>query len=397
MRILLVADAFPPTRTSAAVHMFDLAWELSNCGHEVVVITPKPNLNQKCIESVEIFGTLLTVRAPNTKDIGYFRRTVGEFLQPFIMFSAFKSSSESLLPLDGIVWYSPSIFFGPLIKRLKAHYRCRSYLVLRDLFPDWALDLGVLKKGLVYRLLKLIEHNQYDVADKIGVQCPANLDLITGGPQIRAKCEVLWTWLGGPPQSAKKCSIQVAETHLHGRTIFVYAGNMGVAQGMDMFIELAACLLARQDVGFMFVGRGSDAQHLRAVASEKGLNNVMFFDEIAPSEIPDLYSQCHIGLVALDPRHTTHNIPGKFLSYMKAGLPVLASVNPGNDLIGLIEDYQVGYVCTESSIELMLERALLLLDGLAQKESYTVRCGTMTDRLFSPDVAVNQIITALKE
>ena len=131
MRLLLVTDAFPPMRTSAAVHMFDLAWELSNCGHEVVVITPKPNLNQKCIESVENFGTLLTVRAPNTKDIGYFRRTVGEFVQPFIMFSAFKSSSVSLLPIDGIVWYSPSIFFGPLIKRLKAHYRCRSYLVLR--------------------------------------------------------------------------------------------------------------------------------------------------------------------------------------------------------------------------------------------------------------------------
>jgi glycosyltransferase involved in cell wall biosynthesis len=397
MRILLVSDAFPPLRTSAAVHMFDLAWELSRHGHEVVVITPVPNLEQRCIESVENFGTLLSVRVPKTKDIGYFRRTVGEFLQPFIMFSAFKSSSVSQFSLDGIVWYSPSIFFGPLIKRLKARYRCRSYLILRDLFPDWAVDLGVLNKGLAYRFLKLIEHNQYDAADKIGVQCPANMDLISGGAQIRYKCEVLWTWLGGPPQSAKKCSIQVAETQLHGRSIFVYAGNMGVAQGMDMFIELAACLLAHQDVGFMFVGRGSDVQHLKAVASKKGLNNVMFFDEIDPSEISGLYEQCHIGLVALDPRHKTHNIPGKFLSYMKAGLPVLASVNPGNDLIELIQDYQVGYVCTESSIELMLENALLLLSGLDQKENYAVRCGTMTDRLFSPDVAIDQIIAGLKE
>ena len=84
MRILLVSDAFPPLRTSAAVHMFDLAWELSRCGHEVVVITPTPNLGQSYIESVEDFGTLLSVRSPNTKDIGYFRRTVGEFLQPFM-------------------------------------------------------------------------------------------------------------------------------------------------------------------------------------------------------------------------------------------------------------------------------------------------------------------------
>ena len=397
MRILLVSDAFPPLRTSAAVHMFDLAWELYRHGHEVVVITPTPNLDQRCIESVESFGTLLSVRAPNTKDVSYLRRTVGEFLQPFIMFSAFKSSSVSQFPLDGIIWYSPSIFFGPLIKRLKARYRCRSYLVLRDLFPDWAVDLGVLNKGLVYRFLKLIEHNQYNAADKIGVQCPANMDLITGGAQIWSKCEVLWTWLGGPPQPVKKCSIQVDETQLKGRTIFVYAGNMGVAQGMDMFIELAACLLARQDVGFIFVGRGSDVQHLRAISSKKGLNNVMFFDEIDPSEISDLYDQCHIGMVALDSRHKTHNIPGKFLSYMKSGLPVLASVNTGNDLIELIQTYEVGYVCTESSIELMLENALLLLNGLDQKVNYAVRCGTMTDKLFSPETAIDQIITGLKE
>ena len=285
--------------------------------------------------------------------------------------------------------------FGPLIKRLKTHYRCRSYLVLRDLFPDWAVDLGILSKGLVYRFLKLIEHYQYNAADKIGVQCPANMSLVTGGVEIQSKCEVLWTWLGGPPESAKKCSIQVAETQLRGRTIFVYAGNMGVAQGMDMFIELAAGLLARQDVGFIFVGRGSDAEYMRAVASKGGLENVMFFDEIDPSEIPGLYAQCHIGLVALDPRHKTHNIPGKFLSYIKAGLPVLASVNPGNDLIDLIRDYDVGCVCTEGSTELMLESALLLLDRLDQGEGYTARCSSMAGKLFSSDIAIDQIITAL--
>ena len=395
MRILLITDAFPPIRTSASVHMLNLAWELSNRGHEVGVITPKPNLNQKFIESVENFGTLLTVRSPITKDVGYFRRVIGEFLQPFIMFSAFKSSSVSQFPLDGIVWYSPSIFFGPLIKRLKARYRCRSYLVLRDLFPDWALDLGVLKKGLVYRFLKIIEHNQYDAADKIGVQCPANMNLITGGAQIRSKCEVLWTWLGEPIQSTKKCSIQVAETRLNGRTIFIYAGNMGVAQGMDIFIELASCLLSRKDIGFIFVGRGSDAEHLQNLAAKKRLDNVMFFDEIDPGEIPLLFAQCHIGLVALDPRHKTHNIPGKFLSYLKAGLPILARVNPGTDLQNLIEQEKVGVVYSGNKVNDLRIIAEKLINDKENLKAMSDRGPPLCQRMFSTNNIANQIISSL--
>ena len=88
-------------------------------------------------------------------------------------------------------------------------------------------------------------------------------------------------------------------------------------------------------MGFLFVGRGSDAQTLRTEARALGLTNVVFFDEIDPDEIPGLYAQCDIGLVSLDRRHKTHNIPGKFLSYMRSGLPVLASVNPGNDILKL--------------------------------------------------------------
>ena len=78
-----------------------------------------------------------------------------------------------------------------------------------------------------------------------------------------------------------------------------------------------ASLYSRRDIGFLFVGRGSDARRLRTVAKARGLDNVVFHDEIDSSEIPGLYSQCHVGIVALDPRHKTHNLPGKLLSYMQ--------------------------------------------------------------------------------
>ena len=126
---------------------------------------------------------------------------------------------------------------------------------------------------------------------------------------------------------------------------------MGDAQGMDVLLDLDERLHHRREIGLLFVGHGSDAQCLCDDAKTRGLDNVVFHDEIDPAEIPGLYSQCHVGIVALDPRHKTHNIPGKFLSYMQSGLPVLANINPGNDLAALIQREGVGRVCTDHLVD----------------------------------------------
>jgi hypothetical protein len=112
---------------------------------------------------------------------------------------------------------------------------------------------------------------------------------------------------------------------------------MGIAQGMGDLLLLAEALLDRSDIGFLFIGRGSDMEFLKLDARKRGLVNTVFCDEIEADEIPSLYAQCHVGLIALDARHKTHNIPGKFISYLEAGLPVAACVNSGNDLIDIIQ------------------------------------------------------------
>jgi len=177
--------------------------------------------------------------------------------------------------------------------------------------------------------------------------------------------------------------------------VLVYAGNMGVAQGTGVFLDLAECLLHRQDLGFLFVGRGSEARQLASNAVARGLDNVLFKDEIHPDEIPSLYAQCHAGLVALDPRHKTHNIPGKFLTYMQSGLPVLASVNAGNDLANLIRTEQVGQVSETNQIEelhLLTEKLLLQLN---QDPDLPNRCRQLFQREYSVTHTVQQIVAAL--
>lgn len=395
MKLVLIADSYPPLRSSGAVQLRDLAREFERQGHHLTVLIPAPDQAQ--IWRTESNGNIDVIRlkSPKTKDVNYARRTLNEFAMPFVMARNFRMSPAGLRKFDGVIWYSPSIFFGPLVKRLRAGSNCPSYLILRDIFPEWAADMGLMGRGMLYRLFSAVADFQYSVADVIGVQTPGNIALLTKeSSKINGKVEVLHNWLTKTPHL--RCSIQVNATPLAGRKIFVYAGNMGVAQGMSILLDLAAELTVRQDIGFIFVGRGSNVELLRTSAESRHLKNVLFFDEIDPDEIADLYAQCSAGLVALDPRHRTHNIPGKFLSYLQSGLPVLATVNAGNDLVDVIHDNEVGFVSTNPSVTDLARLACKLADDVTRNPEIGENCKKLAAQMFSSEAAVKQIVNALQ-
>jgi len=394
MRIALVADTFPPQRTSGAVQLRDLSRELVRQGHQLTVLLPAADLDGLWRLDDWEGVRVLRLRAPKTKDIGYVRRTLNEFWMPFAMRRQLKCSPLAHERFDGVVWYSPSIFHGPLVQALKRHSRCPSYLIIRDIFPEWAVDMGLMGRGLPYRVFDAVARYQYSVADVIGVQTPGNLAYFDRWQQQQGRTlEVLQNWLGKPAQA--RCPIRLDETALAGRQVFVYAGNMGVAQGMDIILDLAQQLQSRSDVGFLFVGRGSDVARLKASAKDRRLDNVLFYDEIHPDEIPDLYAQCSAGIVALDPRHRSHNIPGKFLTYMQSGLPVLANVNAGNDLAQMIRDQQVGQVCENNDPLALQQLAEQLLEQIKVDSNLPLRCKALFEKQFAVEAAAQQIVAAL--
>jgi glycosyltransferase involved in cell wall biosynthesis len=395
MRIAVIADTYPPLRISGAVQMRDLVRELADQGHEPVVIVPASDLDKPWVIERSDGVTVLRVRTPPTKRIGYVRRTINELRLPYVLLRAMTQSGLRATKWDGIVWYSPTIFLGPIVRVLRRESGCRSYLILRDIFPEWAVDMGLMRRGLAYRFFKHIEAGQYSVADTVGVQTDANLPYMA--PWARRfgfALEVLQNWLSDAPVGP--CRIDVSRTRLAGRKIFVYAGNMGVAQGMDVFLEFAASMRQRKDVGFLFVGGGSDAARFAATAEREGLDNVLFHGEIEPNEIPGLLAQCHVGIVALDLRHRSHNIPGKFLTYMQAGIPVLARINPHNDLEKLIESQRVGKVCTGGGAEELVRLAEELLADPADMEAVRERGRALWRRMFSTRAAAAQVIAGLR-
>ena len=395
MRIALIADTFPPLRTSGAVQLRDLSREFARQGHALTVLVASPQQAESwCLETLDGVE-VLRLKTPRTKDVGYVRRTLAELLMPFLMRRHYRQSSMAAVHWDAVVWYSPSIFLGPMVRYLKDASACPSYLIIRDIFPEWAVDMGLMDKGLPYLFFRAIANYQYSVANVIGIQTPGNsVYFEQWQSQPGRRLEVLQNWLSDAPPG--KCPIRIENTALAGRRIFVYAGNMGIAQGMNHILAFVHAMQDQADAGFVFVGRGSDSLRLRTEAERLGLQNVLFFDEIAPDEIPGLYAQCHVGIVALDVRHKTHNIPGKFISYMQAGLPVLALINPGNDLEHMIQSNRVGVVSTRTDTELLHALAMQVLQELQVTTDFHARCRSLYQRLFAPENAVKQIVSALQ-
>jgi glycosyltransferase involved in cell wall biosynthesis len=393
-RIALIAACYPPIRNSAAVQVRDLAQEMLRQGHDLVVIVPDSTLQEPSQVMILDGVNVLRLRAPKFMDVGYIKRTLAELSLPFLMLWRLRKSIFARVEWDLIVWYSPTIFFGPLIWFMKRSNKCRTYLILRDIFPEWAVDLGLISKGPIYWFFKAVASLQYAVADIIGVQTESNVKFLAHwAKKPNKRVEVLHNWLA--PASNLGSSIDLAKTSLAGRKICVYIGNMGVAQGMDVLIELADSLRARADLGFIFVGRGSEVLRLKQIVKARALTNTLFFDEVSPDEMLGLLAQCFIGLIALDPRHKTHNIPGKFLTYLQAGLPVLASINYGTDLAEIIYKEKVGGAFAGDSVVSLIEFIDDLISNTTKYKMMSEHGCRLARSMFSSHSAVKQITSII--
>lgn len=391
MHILIISDAYPPMRTSCAIQIYDLAQAFLEQGHQVSVIIPAHS-QKNVVEISNLDGpTVFSVRCFKTKDVSYLRRTLAEFINPFLIGFHLKRNTNFIgQKIDGITWYSPTIFWGPLVKQLKEQFKCKAYLILRDIFPDWAFDLGIIRSQIIFRLFKYVANYQFTVANLIGAQSPKNIPYLKMYyPVTLDKLEILWNWKA--VSRRRKYLIDLEKTLLSGKFIFVYAGNLGSAQGIEVLIDLATSFKVHNDTGFLFIGRGSEKQRLERKSIERGLKNILFLDEIEPEALMGLLEQCQVGLIALNPNHKTHNIPGKFLAYMDAGLPVLGLINPNNDLIEIIDKNSVGLTSSTFDNYIFYGNALKMIEIVKSDHNIKDRCKNILTENFSALRASKQI------
>lgn len=379
MRVLLLVDCYLPSRKSSAKLVHDLAVELVRQGHEAVVAAPDEALEG---ESVEDGVTVLRVKTGKIKGAALWRRGWNEMRLPAVMWKAGRAFFERTR-CGLIAFYSPTIFFGSLVRRLKKLWGCRAYLILRDIFPQWAVDAGTLRKGLPYLYFKRVERRQYVVADRIGVQSPANLDYFKGQDR---PLEVLYNWTSlTPPAPAREDYRKL--WGLEGKTVFFYGGNIGVAQDVDNLLRLAAALESDPRAAVLLVGEGSELPRLKALRRP----NLLAKDAVSQEEYAGMVGQFDVGLISLDRQLKTQNFPGKMLSYLLAGLPVLASVNPGNDLKAMMEKAGAGLVTENGDDAGFAANARALLDP-ARRREMGARGRAWLASAFSVEAAARQLL-----
>lgn len=381
---------FYPMKTSCAVQMSHLASEFANNEHEVTVITPTSNIFDKSSIQKPINYDIFRFRSLKISDISFARRALNELLLPFCFILAYYFSPIKKKNFDYIIWYSPSIFFSPIIWFLKKRSKSKTYLILRDIFPEWTIDLGILKDGVIYRFLRSIAKIQYKVADKIGIQSKSNFYVIQDYVQ-KNKVEVLNNWTSNSTHHHRPLPID-AFNNANQKTI-IYLGNMGIAQDMYSLLEIAEIFQKREFKGiFLFIGRGTEVQQLKNIIKNKKINNVKFFDEIDPKYVPSLLKDCSAGLISLDPRHKTHNIPGKFISYIESSLPVIARINSNSDLEEIINENQIGLVYSDNNLNEFAMKINNMLDddNLLRKQSERAR--NLFLKEFTTESAYTQIM-----
>lgn len=364
-RILILSDCYLPATTSAARLIHDLACGLRDRGLDVTVLAPDPGITAELQEEDGGGFRVLRVRSAGIKGAGNWRRGWEEARLAARIWSAAGRRLRGL-PHQGIVYYSPTIFLSPLVERLKRLWGARSYLILRDIFPQWAIDAGVLRHGPVTWWLERVARRHYRSADVIGVQTAGNIGYFQARyPDLLPRIEVLPNWMS--PTSA--ASMRRGEGRSDGPVTLFYGGNIGVAQDMDNVMRLAAALHDWPRVRISLVGGGTEVERLRAAAAFRGLTSVDIPGPQSQERYRELLAEADVGLITLGRKLTTHNFPGKALGYMNEAIPILASVNPGNDFCAELAEAGAALVSVNGDIAAFLAHARMLIDnpGLRQR------------------------------
>jgi len=346
MNFIILSDYYHPIVKSGSIIVGDLANELIQQGHKVTVMTFSENQRKKCEITVEDKLKIIRIRSL-TRNRKYGR--VGRLCAEIAYSNKIIRYLESLqnISYDGIICYSPSIFYGKAVRWLKKKYNTKVYLVIRDIFPKWTLDAGLLKNGLIYKYFKFIELNLYNSCDVIGIEANSDLKYFKNCEIDRSiKIEVLNNW--GSPLGAIDVH-SLSENVLDSRKVnIVYGGNMGEAQDILSLINLIDFSILEERALMVFIGYGDQFEEIRKLINKKNLQNIVLMSTVDRKTYLSFMSKADIGLVALSKNMSSNNYPLKMIGYMQLGKPILASVNENNEMIQMIQKNNIGLVSLAS-------------------------------------------------
>lgn len=329
MKILYLSQRFD--FNSAGIYS-DLINELKFNNHEVTILTCDYK-NKTEYDKVHQKNNLRIIysRVPNQFVSNKFIKGITQMILPFLMIKTYKRTLKGT-KFDLILHPTPPITFYYIIKYLKKQNKfLKSYLMLKDIFPQNAVDLGFFKKGsLIYKIYKNIEKKLYKISDKIGCMSKGNVDYIIEKNRYleKSKIEIF-------PNTMKKYkkSFMVNDNK---KIRFIIGGNLGLPQDIPFIMDCLLSVKDQKNIEFIIAGKGTYSKYIYDFIRDYSLNNVSYVGELDRIDYEDLVKTCQIGIISLNYDFTIPNIPARFLSYISKGLPVLLISDMTTDLKKII-------------------------------------------------------------
>ena len=339
----------------------DLMRKFRDEGHNVYIVTPHERRFGKKTELVDSDGVkILGVKTLNIQKTNVVEKGVGTLL----IESQYKAAIKKYLSgirFDLVLYSTPPITFTSVIKFLKKQNpQVISYLLLKDIFPQNAVDIGMFgKNSLFYKMFRKKEVNLYKNSDYIGCMSPANVKyVLEHNGFIDLSCvevapnsiEVIPDTRTSEENAQERNAIREKYKLPIDKPIFIYGGNLGKPQGIPFLIDCLDSLKNRDDIHFVIVGDGTEFAKILNWLANNNPRNVSLFKRLPKDDYEKLAQNCDVGLIFLDHRFTIPNYPSRLLSYLAAKMPVIAATDPNTDIGKIAEENGYGYWCESNDV-----------------------------------------------
>jgi glycosyltransferase involved in cell wall biosynthesis len=400
MRLLLLTAYFPPD-TGSAPHLFhELGRGLVRAGHEVTVVTTVPAYNVTAQHKKYAGRHHLTEQMDGMKVVRRSLRPrpstpgVGRGWWQLATAVSLWSAARKLGPFDAALVLSPPLFLGLSAALLDTPFA----LNVQDLFPQSAIDLGVLKPGLVTSALQRIERYVYRRAAHITVHSEGNRSYIerTGVPA--EKISVLRNWIDTDELRPGVRDNAFGRQHgLQSKFVVSFAGVLGISLGIDLLADVAHRLSNQPDIHFLVVGSGPAEKGLRMLLAESDVPNVTLLPMQPKESYPGILAASDASLVLLRSDVKTPVVPGKINSIMAAGRPVIASVPATGDAANLVREAQAGIVVPAGHAQALAEAILQLRSDPGLRERFGANGRRYSEMHLSLATAVAAVEALLRQ
>ena len=358
----------------------DLLRYFRDAGHSVYTISPYEKRTGLQTAYEEKNGIhMLHVRTGNvTGMVSLIEKGLAQLSIEPIFIKAIKKYYSNV-KFDLVMYSTPPITFCNAIEYVKRRDNAKTYLLLKDIFPQNAVDIGMMSKsgikGHLYKFFRNKEKKLYGLSDYIGCMSPANVEYVKqNNPEIdNYRVEVCPNCIEVVDKSIneeERRSIRKKYDIPLEKRVFVYGGNLGKPQGIDFLIECLHSQENSKDNYFLIVGDGTEYGKIEEFVKSSNQNNIRLMKRLPQEDYDTMVGACDVGMIFLDHRFTIPIFPSRVLSYMQAKIPVLACTDSNTDIGKIIEEAGFGSWCESNDVNGFVEcvNKIMQIQSVAEKE-----------------------------